>query len=189
MSHTWAFKHNGYTALLPFHAEGHAILTPHRLGSPHHERISDRVPRRSYRRRIALSAEVIRGDSSLRVVCTHLASHDEPTARLQQAVRVRTLTERSRDETVIVGDFNDHLEPGVVDTIRGESHVDAWTVAARRSSNGLTNPSTAPFQRLDHVVVPDGFDVADAWVPWPSDEWTALSDHLPVVVEVQIRSK
>lgn len=189
LRHVWAFKHNGYTALMPLHAEGHAVLTPHRIVRHAHETISTGERRRSYRRRIALWAEVARDGSTLRVIDTHLASHDEPTARLEQAARVRHLVESSPVDTVVAGDFNDKDEPAVVCGIARDTHVDAWSCAISRSANGLTNPSTAPHQRLDHLLVPADWVIDDVRVPTPDTLSESLSDHLPVVARCQMRSK
>ena len=189
MRHVWAFKHNGYTALLPLHAEGHAVLTPHTIVGHAHETISAGEQRRSYRRRIALWADIDRAGSTLRVIDTHLASHDEPVARLEQAARVRSLVDSSPAPSVIAGDFNDKDEPAVVATIARSTHVDAWSHAISRSTNGLTNPSEAPHQRLDHLLVPGDWTVRVVHTPSPDARWTPLSDHLPVAVTCQMRSK
>ena len=190
MSHVWAFKHNPYTALLPFHAEGHAVLTRHRITGSSTTLISTPAPRRSFRRRIALTVDVSRSDSTLHIVDTHLASHDDAEERLKQARAVRAVVESSTLATVIAGDLNDHNEPTVVDTIAVNSHRDAWRHAVLRSPNGLTNPSHAPFQRLDHILIPVDWNVESCMVPTTDDRWSAVSDHLPVVVDCsQMRSK
>jgi len=189
LRHVWAFKHNGYTALLPLHAEGHAVLTPHRFERHAHETISAGERRRSFRRRIALWADIERDGSHLRVIDTHLASHDLPTARLEQAARVRHLVESSPVDCVVAGDFNDKDEPAVVSGIARDSHVDAWPHAISRGGNGLTNPSAAPHQRLDHLLVPVDWVVDEVRVPFPDALWESLSDHLPVVAHCQMRSK
>ena len=190
MSHVWAFKHNPYTALLPFHAEGHAILTRHRIIDSSTTLIGTPVPRRSFRRRIALSADVSRSDSTVHVIDTHLASHDDSDERMRQARAVRALVEAMPSTSVVAGDLNDHNEAAVVDTIAADSHRDAWTVAVSRSPNGLTNPTQAPFQRLDHVLVPAAWTVDSVRVPTTDHHWEMASDHLPVLVVCsQMRSK
>ena len=190
MSHVWAFKHNPYTALLPFHAEGHAVLTRHRITRSSTTLISSPVSRRSFRRRIALSADIERSDVTIRIIDTHLASHDDAEERLKQARAVRALVETSTMPTVVAGDLNDHNEASVVDTIAVDTHRDAWTIAVLRSPNGLTNPSHAPFQRLDHILIPVEWTVESVEVPTTDDRWSTASDHLPVVMHcAQMRSK
>ncbi|NDB04345.1 MAG: hypothetical protein EBX95_01075 [Acidimicrobiia bacterium] len=70
------------------------------------------------------------------------------------------------------------------------SHLkDAWVAAIARSRNGSTNPSAVPHQRLDHVLIPHGWTSYEVRVPDPTPEWEARSDHLPVFVIAQMRSK
>ena len=47
----------------------------------------------------------------------------------------------------------------------------------------VTNPSEAPDQRLDYVLVPTGSEVLLVDTPEGGDAWRAISDHLPVRVE------
>jgi len=65
------------------------------------------VSRRSFRRRIALSADIERSEATIRIIDTHLASHDDAEERLKQAREVRTLVEASTMPTVVAGDLND----------------------------------------------------------------------------------
>jgi endonuclease/exonuclease/phosphatase family metal-dependent hydrolase len=90
---------------------------------------------------------------------------------------------------VLVGDLNDHREPAVVDALAGDRLHDAWSAAPDRSRNGLTNPTFAPHQRLDHVLTPNEWTVSRVEVPEPTVVWSRRSDHLPVIATVQMRSK
>ena len=49
-----------------------------------------------------------------------------------------------------------------------------------------TNPSIAPRQRLDYILIPDSATVTDQLTPEGGEPWHQLSDHLPVLVEFEI---
>lgn len=204
----WAFKHNGYSSLLPRLAEGLAILS--RWPLPHDGDTELDGPRspRDFRRRIALWATIEHPDGAFDFVNTHLASGEDADERVRQAAHLARIVSEGlvrecdhhvdRDHrhergtnsaTVVVGDLNDHGEPAVVDTLATDTWIDGWDHAMERSRSGLTNPASAPRQRLDHVLVPNGWTVSRVDVPDASDEWTRRSDHLPVVATVQMRSK
>lgn len=201
----WVFKHNGYSRLLPRFAEGLAILSRHPMSHDGDTELGGPRPRTDFRRRVAMWATVEHPDTPFHFVNTHLASGDDAEERVRQASDVRRLLRNGlmhdcHDDdhrhdlqpelpAVVVGDLNDHREPAVVDTLAGESSSDAWVVALDRSRNGLTNPSSAPHQRLDHVLVPREWSVSRIEVPDPADVWSRRSDHLPVIATVQMRSK
>ena len=71
---------------------------------------------------------------------------------------------------MVAGDFNDADEPAVIGELPG--------VEGPATVN--TNPSDAPRQRIDHVLVPDKATDITVRVPEGGAEWAALSDHLPV---------
>lgn len=180
---TWHRKHHPYSPFLWWRTEGMAILSPHRIVHAWSISLTPHVSTWTYRHRIAVVATVQRPDgASLGVVDLHLASDASGgEERIEQAVRVRGLLDDIASPSVAAGDLNDHDESAVVDTLRGTSHLDAWVVADERSAGeGFTNPSHAPHQRLDHVLVPATSSAVTAHVPTGDSVWAELSDHLPL---------
>jgi endonuclease/exonuclease/phosphatase family metal-dependent hydrolase len=197
----WTFKHNGYSRLLPRFAEGLAIMSRWPIGHDGDAELSDTRSRSDFRRRVVTWGAIEHPDGEFVLANTHLASGDAPEDRETQARRLHDimsrgfLTDCERHDhqkvcpNIVTGDLNDHLEPNVVQWIGGDLLRDAWSVALTRSRNGLTNPTSAPHQRLDHVLVPEQWPVLQVEVPDASDVWARRSDHLPVIATVQMRSK
>jgi endonuclease/exonuclease/phosphatase family metal-dependent hydrolase len=195
----WTFKHNGYSRLLPRFAEGLAIMSRWPLDHDGDIELSNSRQRSDFRRRVAMWATIDHPAGKFVVVNTHLASHDDSDDRRQQSTKLASLISdgfpcnhhgsHAPSTTVVTGDLNDHDEPTVVETITGALLKDAWAEAITRSRNGSTNPAAVPYQRLDHVLVPRWWTVHEVRVPDPSPEWETRSDHLPVLVETQMRSK
>ena len=80
----------------------------------------------------------------------------------------------------IAGDLN--AKADIVEVFR-EFSVGGWTDAGGDD----TNPSIAPMQRLDVVLPPPGAEVTLVDTPEGGQHWQELSDHLPVVVEFELR--
>lgn len=174
--HAWARKHHPFTPLAPWLTEGLAIMSPHPLADVVHRSIAPGMSTWSYRHRIVLAATVRRGTDSIRLYDTHLASGGAAAdERIAQARRVAALVNGERPRTAVVaGDLNDADE---LEVIR-ELHA----AGLRDPGGGPTNPSIAPRQRLDHVLVPDQARVTELDQPDGGDWWWALSDHVPVLV-------
>lgn len=175
MKFTWSFKHHPFSPFFPSRAEGAAILTPHALDAAAHTVISQTTSRRSYKRRIAQWALVGRPDTSAyRVYNAHLSPHDRPDQRRLEAIRIAGLVAEHGEHppAIVAGDFNDAGEPIVIATLPGVEHV----------APPATNPSQAPVDCLDHVLVPAEARDVSVSVPAGGDEWAKLSDHLPVTV-------
>jgi endonuclease/exonuclease/phosphatase family metal-dependent hydrolase len=200
----WAFKHNGYSRFLPRLAEGLAILSRDPMNHDGDAELTGPRARSDFRRRVAMWATIEHPNGDFRLVNTHLASGDDAEERIRQASELNRLVrtefphdcDRDHDHdhgqelpTVLVGDLNDHREPAVVDALAGDRLHDAWSTAPDRSRNGLTNPTVAPHQRLDHVLIPNEWTVSRVEVPEPAEVWSRRSDHLPVIATVQMRSK
>ncbi|MFK8024134.1 MAG: endonuclease/exonuclease/phosphatase family protein [Ilumatobacter sp.] len=178
MSHRWVRKHNPFRPFLPSRAEGAAILTPHSLTDTGMAIVSDEHSKRSYKRRVAVWGTVSRDDhSSYRVINAHLSPHGESSARLTEARRIAEIAASAPSAPVVVaGDFNDHDEPAVIETLPGE----------QPEQSPPTNPSEAPWQRLDHVLVPADARVVEVQAPEGSDAWAELSDHVPLTVRFDL---
>lgn len=192
-SYVWAFKHNGYGPLLPRRAEGMAIMSRLPLSNMGKTIVSSGYGRFTYRRRIAMWADINLNAQAITLVNTHLASDDVGNEGSNQARTLRTLIDARRLQHVLIaGDFNDHQRPDIVEILNAEHNQDAWTNSASRSRNGLTNPTKCPYQRLDHILVPRTCAVEHVEVPDTNNDWASLSDHLPVIVTInlaQMRSK
>jgi endonuclease/exonuclease/phosphatase family metal-dependent hydrolase len=140
--------------------------------------LSPNVSTWTFRQRIVAGATVTRGPAPgnpLRVYDVHLATGDID-ARIAQARRVRGhVVSGPPIPAVVAGDLNAADEPEVVRELR-EAGLDD-------TGGDVTNPSVDPYQRIDYVLVPRGSTVHEVSTPPGGDEWAALSDHLPVLVE------
>lgn len=171
----WRRKHYPYSPLVWWRAEGLAIASPHALSETERHTLSSGEPIWIYRHRIMLSTSVRRGAESLRVHDVHLAS-DSADARIEQARRAASIiARRSSGAKVVCGDLNADDEPEVL----REFHA----VGVRDTGGDCTSPAHSPQQRLDYVLVPSDSREAESSTPDGGDDWAALSDHLPVIVE------
>jgi endonuclease/exonuclease/phosphatase family metal-dependent hydrolase len=191
--HHWALKHFSYGPLT-WLAEGMAVLSPHPL--PLHTRTVLNPSTRpwSYRRRIMQRAVLGGPLGPISIVNAHLASHQSSGERAQQAEVVAGEVRRHRDDnviTLVIGDLNAADEPATLAPLEAAGLADAWCIsedATTRTSSGFTNPAARPQQRLDYVLVPDTLSVDGVDVPAGGDEWHRLSDHLPVIARLRVRS-
>jgi endonuclease/exonuclease/phosphatase family metal-dependent hydrolase len=175
MRYSWALKHEPYTKLMWWRSEGMAIMTPHLLDAVGHTEISDDQPMRSWRRRIAQWGLVGRADRSMLMIYNlHLSPHDDADSRRSEALRASELVAGIGDDPapVVAGDFNDADDPSIIDALPGVEHVAA----------PMSNPSEAPTQALDHVLLPVHARDVEVEAPDGGKQWAAISDHLPVTV-------
>lgn len=175
MRYSWVLKHSPYTKLMWWRSEGMAIMTPHLLDAVGHTEVSDGQPMRSWRRRIVQWGLVGRADRSMVMIYNlHLSPHQDAASRRSEADRVSQLVADIGDDPppVVAGDFNDADDPSIIDALPGIEHV----------VPDMSNPSEAPTQRLDHVLVPAHATGVDVSVPTGGADWAAISDHLPVTV-------
>ena len=122
-----------------------------------------------------VGATVVRGSERLRVYNVHLSSTGTDE-RIAQAHRAASLIAALPTAPLVVcGDMNAANE---LEVIR-EFHP----VGVRDTGGDFTNPSRAPRQRLDYVLVPENAKVSAIDTPDGGDKWAAISDHLPVLVE------
>jgi len=171
----WRRKHYPLSPLVWWRAEGQALIAPTKLVDANHYVVSHGVSAWTYRHRIMLTATVERGGEQLRIRNIHLDSNN-PDTRIEQARRAtQFIAAEPAALQVICGDLNAANE---LEVIR-EFHA----IGVRDTGGDFTNPSRAPGQRLDYVLVPENAMVSDIDTPAGGDEWAALSDHLPVLVE------
>ncbi|MEY2582376.1 MAG: hypothetical protein QOE09_2225 [Ilumatobacteraceae bacterium] len=172
----WTRKHYPYTPLLRRRAEGLAMMTFHSMTDTVTASISPGVSTWIYLHRVAMAATVHGKGQAIRVANTHLASHSAEE-RIAQARRVAALVGAFRP-VVVAGDFNAPDELEVTREFRVLGVVDP--------GGAYTNPSIAPRQRLDFVLVPETATVTARLTPEGGEQWMELSDHLPVLVEFSI---
>jgi len=187
-SYVWAFKHNGYGPLLPRRAEGMAIMSRLPLSNTGETTLTSEYGHFTYRRRIAMWADINLNAQAITLVNTHLASDDIGNEGSNQARTLRTLIDgwQQQRHVLIAGDFNDHQRPDIVEILNGEQNHNAWNYAQSRSRNGLTNPTKNPYQRLDHILVPRTSAIEYVEVPDTNNDWANLSDHLPVIATINL---
>ena len=188
MQRCWAFKHLAWP-----HAEGLAVLTPHRLVAA-----KSFVLRRelwwNWRRRIAIRAVIDGASERFNIINVHLSPHDHGDNRRREVARVVDAAHRMTHPPIIAGDFNDAPDgPGPAD-LEAAGWVDAWKLERLVGIDGSTNWTAGdrrgrpPTQRLDYVFVPAGWTVLDAAVLAPAErfDWFAeRSDHLPLSAVIQ----
>ncbi|MEP7201763.1 MAG: endonuclease/exonuclease/phosphatase family protein [Ilumatobacteraceae bacterium] len=172
----WTRKHYPFSPLVWWRAEGLAIVTPRKVGELVSVSISPGVSTWTFKHRVAMAATVTRTNDILRVVNTHLASHDADE-RIAQARRVVALI-GDRRPAVVAGDFNSPDEVEVIREFSAAGLVDP--------GGDFTNPSIAPRQRLDFVLVPESATVTAMLAPDGGEQWNDISDHLPVLVELTV---
>lgn len=178
--HHWGRKHYPYSHAMWWRAEGLAIMSPHRLSAVARESISPGVHAYTWRHRVLLAADITRDASTLRIVNTHLAAHSSGAdERITQAGRVAARVRADAAPiTVVAGDLN---APGEVEVIR-----EFRAVGLRDPGGGPTNPSIAPTQRLDYVLIPEQARLIDQSEPDGGEWWWTLSDHVPVLVAFDV---
>jgi endonuclease/exonuclease/phosphatase family metal-dependent hydrolase len=157
-------------------AEGLAVLTSHSLTDTVTASISPGVSTWIYLHRVAIAATVHRNGEQLRIANCHLASHSADE-RIAQARRVVALVGPTRP-AIVAGDFNGVDEVEVLREFRALDVVDP--------GGEFTNPSIAPRQRIDFVLVPEIGIVTARLTPEGGKQWDDLSDHLPLLVEFSI---
>jgi endonuclease/exonuclease/phosphatase family metal-dependent hydrolase len=130
--------------------------------------------RRTIRRGTVL-ATVGRAGRRLLVAAVHLGLSGE-----ERVEHARALTDRvaGRPPLVLGGDLNEGPDGPAASWI-AERY---WDVCA--PGCGPTFPSTAPRARIDYLFVSEGIAAEGITVGTP--EWAALSDHLPVLAELDV---
>ncbi len=174
----WTRKHYPYSPLLWWRAEGLAVVSPDAVSELVTISISPGVSTWTHRHRVAMAATLTRGvdGEALRIVNTHLSSHDADE-RIEQARRVVALI-GDRRPAVVAGDLNAVDEVEVIREFGVAGLVDP--------GGDYSNPSIAPRQRLDYVLIPESASVTSRLVPTGGEPWQQLSDHLPVLLEFAV---
>lgn len=174
----WKRKHWPLTPLFWWRAEGQSLLAPTKLIDAHQQVLSHGVSKWTYRHRTMITATVQRGADRIRVSNVHLSSNS-PDERIEQARRAAEFIDTEPTALrVVCGDMNAVNE---LEVLR-EFHA----IGVRDTGGDFTNPSRVPSKRLDYVLVPEDAKVSAIDTPEGGDQWAALSDHLPVLVEFSV---
>lgn len=182
----WKLKH----APLPRRHEGLSLLSSGPVNAST-SFVLRSAPWFSWRRRIAVVAHL----AGLVVVNVHLSPGADDGRRAAEVDRLlRHLSLTADDGLVVCGDLNVEPPAASLEALGEAGLVDAWAsaptgAAGRGATNWTPGPRAGrpPTQRLDAVHLPSRWTVAGAWVPTDDlDEWARLSDHLPLVVDVEV---
>lgn len=195
----WAFKHWPLVVA----PEGLAVLSPEPVSSSTAFVLRPAWPW-SWRRRIALEATVIVDTRPVRLINVHLSPHAAEERRSEEIDRV--ILRRGVVPPIVAGDFNDRPGAPALRQLMAAGWRDAWLDAhpgAAADTHG-TPPEVAeagatnwtggdrrgrpPTQRLDMIFVPPQWSVRTcAVIDEPLAELAELSDHLPLVAELEPR--
>jgi endonuclease/exonuclease/phosphatase family metal-dependent hydrolase len=142
--------------------------------------------------RVALRTMVELDGGALWVTTTHLTTRS-PEERAAQVAAVAGLQTEPMETGVVVGDFNTDPDAPELGVLR-QRFTDAWHLARARDDQagwrfwsrdeGHTHPAGFPRRRIDQVWVTPGVAVAGAHVR----DAEGASDHLPLVVDLEVRS-
>jgi endonuclease/exonuclease/phosphatase family metal-dependent hydrolase len=181
-------------------AEGVAMLAPRPFLSVADLVLRD-APFWSWRRRVAVVATVAVGTATVAVANAHLTPHGDAGARAAELERLaQSLAAAEVTARVLVGDLNAGPTDALFAPLRGQGWRDAWGEQHRFAAEpaGATNwtrgrrAGRPPTQRLDHVLVGPELEILDAFTIDPEapgfEVYTRLSDHLPVVARLALRS-
>jgi endonuclease/exonuclease/phosphatase family metal-dependent hydrolase len=123
----------------------------------------------------AAVADLGLGPARLRVISTHLGLRPEERSRHARDLLVEV--DRFNGPSVVGGDLNAHPHQPAAMALAERMH-DVWEPSI---GAGHTYPADAPAARIDYVFVTGQITVRDADVV-PTD----VSDHLPVVAELEL---
>ena len=129
--------------------------------------------------------------AALWVTVTHLSRSGGD--RAAQLAAVADLHTGPMETGVVVGDFNTAPDAPELSALRGR-FADAWELAHERADrsgwriwqhdDGNTHPARSPHRRIDQAWVTKGVAVAAAQVL----DGGSASDHLPLMVDLEVRS-
>jgi endonuclease/exonuclease/phosphatase family metal-dependent hydrolase len=175
----WALKHRPLGRLVPWRAEGLAVLSRAAIACSAWVELSTRASASTHRRRIAMYADTTADGPAVRVINAHLGSGRDEGERQRQADRLVASTWLTTGPpAVLVGDLNTgEALPAFVDAALEESDT---AVQA-------TFPSDHPRQRIDRVLVSADSPATIRQVDVPEGaHWARLSDHRPLVVDLSL---
>lgn len=156
---------------------GVAILSRFPIGTIDHRKYENT---REAERRGMIRIQVDIGGRTVNFVTTHL-DYQYEDERIFESEQMLRFLQDIEGPLIVVGDFND--EPaGRAYKLMGSTFADAW-IRSRAKEEGLSYPADKPTKRIDYVFTrqSDGIKAKKAWVVN-----TTASDHLPVVVDLEL---
>jgi endonuclease/exonuclease/phosphatase family metal-dependent hydrolase len=126
---------------------------------------------------------------ALNVLNTHFGLDVRERLLQVEALLARDMVEAACQDgaTVLCGDFNAHPRSAVYKRLAASLN-DAQRSRAARSLPAGSFPSLLPFIRIDHVFVSPSIEVK-RWRVCSSWRARWASDHLPIVVDLQLRAE
>ena len=141
--------------------------------------------------RSALRTMIELDGGALWVTDTHLSR--KSADRAAQVAAVAELHTAPMETGIVVGDFNTAPDAPELVALRPR-FTDAWELANERDDRsgwrfwqhdeGNTHPARSPHRRIDHAWVTNGVAVASARVL----DGGGASDHLPLMIDLEVRS-
>ncbi|MDP9341148.1 MAG: endonuclease/exonuclease/phosphatase family protein [Actinomycetota bacterium] len=131
----------------------------------------------------AVAAHLGRAGFRVSALSVHLGL--SPQERRRHAEELTDLTLTLPAPFLVGGDLNEGPEGRSAAWIAARMW-DAWAATGR--SDGATYPSEGPTARIDYLFASEHFDVLEAAVP-DGPETREASDHLPLVVDVELREQ
>lgn len=141
-------------------------------------------PRHFYPRG-ALVAQMGRSGFRVSALSVHLGLSGEE--RRRHAEELTDLTLALPGPFLVGGDLNEGPE-GASATWIADRMWDAWAAARERDGDGATFPSAEPTARIDYLFASEQFAVRGA-VVLDTPEARDASDHLPLLVDVELREE
>jgi endonuclease/exonuclease/phosphatase family metal-dependent hydrolase len=137
--------------------------------------------RREAERRGMIRAEIEVNGRKLNFVTTHLDYQFED-GRLFETEQLLGFLDGVAGSLIVVGDFND-TPSGTAYKLMLAGFDDAWAIG-KPKDDGLSYPADKPVKRIDYVFTrrADRIKSKKAWLVN-----TLASDHLPVVVDLELR--
>jgi endonuclease/exonuclease/phosphatase family metal-dependent hydrolase len=156
---------------------GVAMLSRFLLNNVEHRMFENK---REAERRGMLLAQVDLGGKLVNFVTTHL-DYQYSDGRVFETEQLLKFLENVNGPLILVADMND--EPtGDAYKLMSSKFSDAWATS-RQQSDGFSYPADKPVKRIDYVFYRgDGMKVKKA-----KTVETLASDHVPVIVDLEIR--
>lgn len=134
-------------------------------------------------------ARVSAPQGAVNVLNTHFGLDVRERTLQVEALLARDMVESAVEDgaTVLCGDFNAHQRSAVYKRLAA-SLKDAQQSRAARFRPAGSFPSFLPFIRIDHVFVSPSIEV-QRWQVCSSWRARFASDHLPIVVDLQLRAE
>lgn len=173
------YRTNAFTK----HGEhGNALLSRYPVTAHAHEDMSDH----RFEQRGLLHATLHIQGKNVHVIVVHLGLI--ASSRQRQLAQLSKYIERDipkRDPLIVAGDFNSPIAPvRWAQSALGHAKPETQRLSLKALRGHPTFPSRLPVVQLDHVFARHA-KIISSHVP-PAKDWARMSDHLPLIVEIQV---